>query len=75
MWRRGKFGRRRRNVGRITQYFQTQKSARRPFNSCPNPTFDTGYSSEGSNSRNCTIFSLFVELDRRFAPDLFCTCL
>ncbi|GMN67736.1 hypothetical protein TIFTF001_036832, partial [Ficus carica] len=50
MRRRVRFGKRRRTVGWITQYFQGQKSARRPVNSCPNPTFDTMYSSSGSNS-------------------------
>ncbi|GMN65916.1 hypothetical protein TIFTF001_034982 [Ficus carica] len=50
MRRRVRFGKRRRTVGRITQYFQGRKSARRPVNSCPNPTFDTVYSSSSSNS-------------------------
>ncbi|GMN73266.1 hypothetical protein TIFTF001_054298 [Ficus carica] len=47
MWRRGRLGTRRRNVGRITQYFQARKSARRPFNSCPNPPIETGTNCSG----------------------------
>ncbi|GMN73367.1 hypothetical protein TIFTF001_054303 [Ficus carica] len=50
MRRRVRVGRRRRAGVRITQYFEFQKSYRRPVNSCPNPTSSTGYSSSGSNS-------------------------